>query len=75
MKTMEYYARVLQDGHLSVPEDAELTPGELVRVIILADNEEEKLALRDDFINEMKKAQAEDLQGEGITLEAYARRK
>ncbi len=46
-------------------------PGELVRVIILADNEEEKRALRDDFISEMKKAQEEDLKGEGITLEHF----
>jgi len=72
---MEYYARVLADGHLSVPEDAGLMPGELVRVIILSDNEEEKLAIRDDFISEMKKAKAEDSKGEGITLEAYAKRK
>ena len=75
MRTMEYYARVLADGHLSVPEDAELMPGELVRVIILNDNEEDKLALRDDFISELKNAQAEDLKGKGISLEAYAKRK
>ncbi len=70
MKTMEYYARVLQDGHLSVPEDARLVPGELVRVIILTD-EEEELTLREDFISELKKAREEDLKGEGISLADY----
>ncbi len=74
MKTMEYYARVLQDGHLSVPEDAKLTPGELVRVIILSDEEEEGLALREDFIGELKKAREEDGKGEGISLADYERR-
>ncbi len=71
MKTTEYYATVLQDGHLSVPEDVDLTPGELVRVIILSDNEEEELALREDFIKEMKKAKEEDSKGKGLSLEEY----
>ncbi|MBI5787756.1 MAG: hypothetical protein HZA78_02725 [Candidatus Schekmanbacteria bacterium] len=73
MKTMEYYAKVLNDGHLSVPEDAELTPGELVRVIILLDDED-GLVLKENFVNELKKAQEEDMQGQGITLEEYARK-
>ncbi len=73
MKTMEYYASVLQDGHLSLPEDAELKPGQLVRVIILTD-EEEELALRADFIEDLKKAKEEDLKGEGISLEDYERK-
>jgi MOSC domain-containing protein YiiM len=74
MKTTEYYAKVLQDGHLSVPDDLELTPGELVRVIILPDNEEEELALREDFIKELKKAKEEDSRGEGLSLEEYEKR-
>ncbi len=65
MKIMEYYAKVLQDGHLSVPEDADLTPGELIRVIILND-EEEGLTLREEFIGDLKKAREEDLKGEGV---------
>ncbi len=51
MKTMEYYAKVLQDGHLCVPREAGLSPGELVRVIILSDEEEYELSLKEEFIS------------------------
>lgn len=42
MQAYEYYAEVLQDGHLSVPEElkARLKPESKVRVMLLLNDEE-----------------------------------
>lgn len=42
MKAYEYYAEVLSDGHLSVPEGlkGELTPDSRVRVMLLFEEED-----------------------------------
>jgi len=42
MKAYEYYAEVLSDGHLSIPEDLKdkLKPESKVRVMLLLDDED-----------------------------------
>ncbi|HZX36450.1 MAG TPA: hypothetical protein VFF54_08200 [Thermodesulfobacteriota bacterium] len=42
MKTYEYYAKLLEDGHLSIPSELKgrLKPDSTVRVLILMDEEE-----------------------------------
>ena len=41
MKAYEYYAEVLADGHLSVPEDlkGKLKPDSRIRIMLLLDDE------------------------------------
>ena len=42
MKAYEYYAEVLSDGHLSIPDDLKdkLKPDSKIRVMILLDDED-----------------------------------
>lgn len=42
MKTYKYYAKVLADGHLSIPEDLKdkLKPESKIRVMLMLDDED-----------------------------------
>ena len=78
MRAIEYVSKVSADGKIQLParilEELKLKDEGLVKVIVMVEDEDEEdrlWASNQEFIDEMLKARAEDLKGEGIALKHF----
>jgi len=78
LRAIEYVSKVSADGKIQLParilEELKLKDEGLVKVIVMVEDEDEEdrlWASNQEFIDEMLKARAEDLKGEGMSLKDF----